>query len=89
MLNIFLGRISLPEYKLSQPAKMEQIIVKEDVRIPCESHGNDLLIMHRPQKSDLTFRVLFYEMSSSIRLVTSRSSPFRTSFTRTWPVDEL
>lgn len=33
MLNIFLGRVSLPEYKLTQPAKMEQIIVKEDVRI--------------------------------------------------------
>ncbi|CAG8092188.1 unnamed protein product [Penicillium salamii] len=30
MLNIFLGRVSLPEYKLTQPAKMEQIIVKED-----------------------------------------------------------
>lgn len=31
MLNIFLGRNPLPEYKLTQPAQMEQIIVKEDV----------------------------------------------------------
>ncbi|KAJ5551433.1 tRNA synthetase B5-domain [Penicillium sp. DV-2018c] len=30
MLNIFLGRKPSPEYKLTQPAKMEQIIVKED-----------------------------------------------------------
>lgn len=31
MLNIFLGRNPLPEYKLTQPVQMEQIIVKEDV----------------------------------------------------------
>ena len=31
MLNIFLGRKPLPEYKLSQPAELQEIIVKEDV----------------------------------------------------------
>lgn len=33
MLNIFLGRKPLPEYKLSQPAdgQLQEIIVKEDV----------------------------------------------------------
>lgn len=31
MLNIFLGRNPLPEYKLTEPAQMERIIVKEDV----------------------------------------------------------
>ncbi|OQE31398.1 hypothetical protein PENSTE_c001G05752 [Penicillium steckii] len=30
MLNIFLGRKPLPEYKLSQPAELQEIIVKED-----------------------------------------------------------
>ncbi|QQK41197.1 Phenylalanyl-tRNA synthetase, beta subunit [Penicillium digitatum] len=30
MLNIFLGRNPLPEYKLTQPTQMERIIVKED-----------------------------------------------------------
>ncbi|KAJ5625547.1 phenylalanine--tRNA ligase subunit beta [Penicillium lagena] len=32
MLNIFLGRVSLPEYKLAQPAsgELEKIVVKED-----------------------------------------------------------
>jgi phenylalanyl-tRNA synthetase beta chain len=34
MLNIFLGRVSLPDYKLAQPASgaLETIVVKEDVR---------------------------------------------------------
>lgn len=33
MLNIFLGRASLPDYKLAQPAsgKLETIVVKEEV----------------------------------------------------------
>ena len=33
MLNIFLGRVSLPDYKLSEPAngELETIVVKEDV----------------------------------------------------------
>ncbi|KAJ5219092.1 Phenylalanine--tRNA ligase beta subunit [Penicillium cinerascens] len=30
MLNIFLGRKPLPEYKLTQPAQLQEIIVKED-----------------------------------------------------------
>lgn len=34
MLNIFLGRQSLPEYKLTEPANgLQEIIVKEDVGI--------------------------------------------------------
>jgi hypothetical protein len=33
MLNIFLGRKPLPEYKLSQPAELQEIIVKEDVGV--------------------------------------------------------
>jgi phenylalanyl-tRNA synthetase beta chain len=31
MLNIFLGRKPLPEYKLTKPAQLQEIIVKEDV----------------------------------------------------------
>lgn len=31
MLNIFLGRKPLPNYRLTQPAQMEKIIVKENV----------------------------------------------------------
>lgn len=34
MLNIFLGRKPLPEYKLTQPAQLQEIIVKEDVGAP-------------------------------------------------------
>lgn len=36
MLNIFLQRKALPEYKLAKPAngQLEQIIVKESVREP-------------------------------------------------------
>ena len=36
MLNIFLGRKPLPDYKLVQPSngQLQEIIVKEDVRIP-------------------------------------------------------
>lgn len=34
MLNIFLGRQSLPEYKLTEPANgLQEIIVKEDVGV--------------------------------------------------------
>ena len=88
MLNIFLGRVSLPEYKLTKPAKMEQIIVKEDVRSHTRAPWQRQLTSDRPPKSAPTFQVLFFEVSNSTRLVMSPSSPCRTSFTRTWPAPE-
>lgn len=43
MLNVFLGRKALPDYKLVPPAngQLEQIIVKEDVGRHRETYAGD------------------------------------------------
>jgi hypothetical protein len=66
MLNIFLGRVSLPEYKLTQPAKMEQIIVKEEVCIPGESYRK-LQLTQDSDHSDQALRRRCYSAKCQVR----------------------
>jgi hypothetical protein len=56
MLNIFLGRKPLPEYKLTKPAQLQEIIVKEDVGSP-ELYVEALLLNKLLDHQDPTLRV--------------------------------
>jgi hypothetical protein len=66
MLNIFLGRKPLPEYKLTKPAQLQEIIVKEDVgflKDSIEAHVPNEPLDHQDQ----TLRVRCHSPRCQVR----------------------
>lgn len=86
MLNIFRGKTSSPNYRLSVPSdgELQTIIVHKEVSYECQNLARSGLIVWAPRhrKFDHTYRALFCEISSSQKRDTTPSLRFRISSTK-------